>query len=161
VHSPHASYIYNDRPNEPTSSDIGLIGTEMNKVAFIFFFSIQIVYAQSQDSIITFKHVIPMHEQCITDTDEAGVSCRERYSNAYEAGWWYCIHKFQMNIDCRPEAKDYSISGWPSATYGWAYGFEDAYLRIKYYLKSRKKNEVQLILKHLQIPDTLHYRIKE
>jgi len=116
--------------------------------------------AQSNCTVINFDHAVQLKEWAAIDTDEAGLTTHERYSAAYEGGWWHCIYCFQRNIDYRPETSDESIPGWPSETYGYLNGFEDALQRIKSCLQSHAKDEVKNALAKLRIPDTLHYEVK-
>lgn len=69
------------------------------------------VFAQSNDTVISFDHGVQLRGWAAIDTDEAGLTTHERYGAAYEGGWWHCIYCFKRNIDYQPKAKDYVISG--------------------------------------------------
>ncbi len=69
----------------------------------------------------------------------------ERYVDAYERGWWACVHEYAKDMDWQIDGF-WASSGWPAATFGWSQGTGDAALHIQKLIDTFGKEKVAAYL---------------
>jgi hypothetical protein len=80
---------------------------------------------------------------------DQGNSTVERYVDAYERGWTYCVERFADNINL----DDPSLppgSGWPEEAYGFSAGYADARDRIESLIRIHGKMKVSAYLQQFR-----------
>jgi hypothetical protein len=144
----------------PNKQEVSLVACNLMKscLLIIALFASKAM-CQTEDSTISFGHVIQIPQQFAANENEAGWTTHERYRDGYESGWWQCIYDYQKNIDLCFDTVQTAVSGWPSETCGYSKGMEDANARIQSYIEKYGKARVHSELHKLAIPDTLGYKI--